>query len=327
MDAIDTAKKNVHKDSVEPEGLKIEGYDFNEGVDFEKILDSYETMGMQGDNFFRAINIIKKMIEDNSFIYLGYTSNMVSSGMRDIFRYLAQHKKIDVMVTTAGGVEEDFIKCLGNFVLGDFGANGAELREKGVNRAGNVFIPNSRYCAFEDFLIPVLEEFYHRQKKTGEIVTPRELIWKLGEKIDKEESIYYWAWKNEIPVFCPAINDGAIGDVIYFFKSSHPDFKIDLSGDSWEMNNTTLGKEKIGVIVLGGGVIKHTILNANLFRDGADYGVFINHAIEQDGSDAGASPEEAVSWGKLMPNSERVKIFGDAILLFPLIVAKTFAKL
>ncbi|MBE7182565.1 MAG: deoxyhypusine synthase family protein, partial [Terriglobus roseus] len=38
---------------------------------------------------------------------------MISSGLRDVFRYLVQHKRVSAIVTTAGGVEEDLIKCLG----------------------------------------------------------------------------------------------------------------------------------------------------------------------------------------------------------------------
>ncbi len=52
------------------------------------------------------------------------------------------------------------------------------------------------------------------------------------------------------------------------------------------------------MIILGGGVIKHHILNANLMRNGADFSVFINTAHEWDGSDSGAAPDEAISWGK-----------------------------
>ncbi|MDD2493356.1 MAG: deoxyhypusine synthase family protein, partial [Bacilli bacterium] len=204
--------------------------------------------------------------------------------------------------------------------------SGSELREKGINRAGNVFIPNSRYCAFEDFIMPLLEEFYNRQKETGQVVTGSELIWKLGETINKEDSIYYWAWKNEIPVFCPAITDGSLGDMIYFFKSKHSDFMVDVAEDIWKMNNTTLSPDKTGIILLGTGVVKHHICNANMFRNGADYAVYINTSPEYDGSDSGALPEEAVSWGKIAPNAKRVKVYSEASLVFPLIVAKTFVK-
>ena len=120
--------------------------------------------------------------------------------------------------------------------------------------------------------------------------------------------------------------DGSLGDMIYFFKHKHEDFAIDISEDVKELNNSTIGLDKSGVIILGAGVVKHSILNANMYRNGADYAVYINNASEFDGSDAGAMPEEAVSWGKLTPESKRIKVFGDATILFPIVVAETFAK-
>ena len=53
------------------------------------------------------------------------------------------------------------------------------------------------------------------------------------------------------------------------------------------------------MIILGGGLIKHHICNANLMRNGANFSVFLNTASEYDGSDSGARPDEAVSWGKI----------------------------
>jgi deoxyhypusine synthase len=80
------------------------------------------------------------------------------------------------------------------------------------------------------------------------------------------------------------------------------------------------------VIILGAGVVKHAILNANMLRNGADFSVYINTAQEYDGSDAGATPDEAVSWGKIMPQAQSIKVVGDATILFPLLMAQTFAK-
>ena len=45
-------------------------------------------------------------------IFLGFTSNLISSGVREHIRYLVQHSMVDVLVTTAGGVEEDLIKVI-----------------------------------------------------------------------------------------------------------------------------------------------------------------------------------------------------------------------
>ncbi len=320
------ARKNILRESEEISGVVIKGYDFNKGINYEKILKSFAGTGFQASVFSQATEIVNEMIHDKAFIFLGYTSNMVSSGVREIIRYLTEHKKINVLVTTAGGVEEDIIKCLGDFILGDFRANGKELREKGINRIGNIFAPNSRYVAFEEFFQPILKELCEEQKKTGKIISVSELIWKLGEKINNPASICYWAWKNKIKIYCPAITDGALGDNIYFFKFKNPDFKLDVSEDIKEINNSTIGLKKSGAIILGAGVVKHHILNANMFRNGADYVVYINTEQEFNGSDAGATPEEAVSWGKILPNAKRIKVYGDATILFPLLVAQSFAR-
>ncbi len=321
-----TAKENLLRRSEEAGGESVKGYDFDNGINYEKIIDSYATTGFQATHLSRAIEIINEMIREKAFIYLGYTSNMVSSGLRDIFRYLVKHKMVNFVVTTAGGVEEDIIKCLGDFKIGEFRAGGSELRKRGINRIGNIFAANNRYIEFEEFLQPILEELYQEQKRSGKIISSSELIWRLGEKINNEGSIYYWANKNKIRIHCPAIGDGAIGDNIYFFKFKHPDFKIDITEDIKIINDTTIGLKKSGLIILGSGVVKHAILNANMLRNGADYSVYINNSQEFDGSDAGALPDEAVSWGKITPEAKSVKVFGDATILFPLIVAKTFGK-
>jgi deoxyhypusine synthase len=73
-------------------------------------------------------------------------------------------------------------------------------------------------------------------------------------------------------------------------------------------------------------VPKHHINNANLMRNGADFAAYINTAQEFDGSDSGARPDEAISWGKIKPDARPVKVCGDATILFPLLVSQTFVK-
>ena len=326
MDKEKIARKNLLRNNKLIKGTAIKGYDFNKGVDYKKIIESLKTTGFQAAHFSQPIQIVNEMIKEKAFIFLGYTSNMVSSGLRDIFRYIIEHEKVNVVVTTAGGIEEDIIKCLGKFVIGDFKASGKELRKKGINRIGNIFAPNSLYVKFEQFVQPLLKDLYEEQKKTGVFISSSDIIWKLGEKINNPESICYWAWKNKIPIYCPCITDGALGDNIYFFSFKHQDFIIDIVKDTKQLNDSTIGLKKSGIIILGAGLVKHTILNANMLRNGADYAVYINTAQEYDGSDAGASPDEAISWGKILPKAKSVKVFGDATILFPFLVAESFAK-
>ena len=81
------------------------------------------------------------------------------------------------------------------------------------------------------------------------------------------------------------------------------------------------------MLVLGGGVAKHHINNANLMRNGADFAVIVSTAQEFDGSDSGARPDEAVSWGKIRADAKPVKVYADATIVFPLMVAQTFANM
>lgn len=74
---------------------------------------------------------------EKTTIFLGYTSDLISSGLRETLRYLVQHKHVSAIVTTAGGIEEDFIKCLAPTYLGSFATPGPSLRAKGLDRICN----------------------------------------------------------------------------------------------------------------------------------------------------------------------------------------------
>lgn len=260
--------------------------------------------------------------QQRTTIFLGYTSNLISSGLRGTLRYLVQHSHISAIVATAGGIEEDLIKCLAPTFMGAFSTPGASLRAKGLNRIGNLIVPNNNYCAFEDWVVPILDAMLVEQeasKNKGEDEeinwTPSKVIWRLGKEINDERSVCYWAYKNQIPIFCPALTDGSLGDMLYFhtFRSSPKQLKVDLVEDIRKINTIAVRAKRAGMIILGGGVVKHHIANACLMRNGAESAVYINTAQEFDGSDAGARPDEAVSWGKIKPNADAVKVSSSLV--------------
>lgn len=329
--------------------LKIQGHDFDESNCIDSIMSSMLCTGLQASSLGQAIHEVKAMLKwrlsddpvlpndpvpematrskIRTKIYLGYTSNLVSSGVREHIRYLVSHKMVDVVVTTAGGIEEDLIKCMGPTFLGDFALKGADLRSKGLNRVGNMLVPNSNYCLFEDWVMPILDKLLQEQNAESVNWTPSKVIKRLGEEIDDPSSICYWAAKNDIPIFCPALTDGSLGDMIFFHTYKNPGLRIDIVEDIRMMNDTAMkaAPQKTGILLLGGGVPKHHICNANLMKNGADFAVYLNTAQEFDGSDSGARPDEAVSWGKIRPEANAVKVHGDASILLPLIVSQTFA--
>mmetsp|Transcript_22976 Transcript_22976/g.38460 ORF Transcript_22976/g.38460 Transcript_22976/m.38460 type:complete len:368 (+) Transcript_22976:420-1523(+) len=337
-----------------PEGTPvIRGYDFNKGVNHDELLNSLLVSGFQATNFGKAVQEVQRMIdwrlsddpvnpainaEDGLTpeerakvrckIFLGYTSNLISAGTREVIRYVFQHSMIDCAVTTAGGIEEDLIKCMANTFVGDFTLAGKVLRQRGLNRIGNMLVPNDNYCKFEDWIMPILDQMLKEQQEVGTVWTPSKMIWRFGKEINHPDSVCYWAYKNQIPIYSPAITDGSIGDMLYFHTFKNPGLVVDVVQDIRAINDEAVhaSPSKTGMLILGGGVCKHHICNANLMRNGADYSVYVNTAQEFDGSDAGARPDEAISWGKIKFDADPVKVHGDATILFPLLVAQTFAK-
>jgi deoxyhypusine synthase len=347
---------------------EVKGIDYSQDNAYnmraKDLIASMSTMGFQASSLSKACRIIDEMrswkgkhkdeleeheqtgeFDDDGFqkttIFMGYTSNLISSGLRDTLRYLVQHKMVSAIVASAGGIEEDLIKVLAPTYMGEFSLPGKGLRDQGMNRIGNLLVPNDNYCRFEEWIVPILDKCLEEQqeamKKLGSdglnadsdaIWTPSKLIDRLGKEINDESSVLYWAHKNKIPIFCPAITDGSIGDMLFFhtFKASPEQLRLDIVSDIRKVNSMSMAASRAGMIILGGGLIKHHICNACLMRNGADYAVYINTGQEFDGSDAGARPDEAVSWGKIKADAHSVKVYADVSLVFPLIVAATFAS-
>ncbi len=333
-------RDHVLKPSEEVGGTPIEGPWLDGVSSLEEVLEKYRSIGFQATEVARAIEVWREVEEkrekgEEVRVFLAYTSNVVSSGLREIIAWLVKEEKVDVIATTAGGVEEDYIKTLKPFILGDWKVDDTLLREKGINRIGNIFVPNDRYIAFEKHMMPFFEHLLSLQRERGRPLSAREVIHELGKWLDdhvgkeKERSILYWAYKRNVPIFCPALTDGSFGDMLYFFKESRGDREllIDVANDIVELNNLAVTAKETAVIVLGGSYPKHAVINANLFRGGADYAVYITTALPWDGSLSGAPPEEAVSWGKLQKRSRYANVWADATVVFPLIVWRVFGKI
>lgn len=332
-------------------GAIVRGYDLNNGVDYDKIFEQYQHMGIQATNIGKGINIINKMInwelkDDDTVekteedledptknrckIFLGYTSGCITSGLRETIRYLVEHKMVNVICTPVTGIDEDLMKCFGSHKVTGFTENlsknpkGSE--SQGNHKVGNITVPQENIAMYSEWLTEQIGEMHDDQIKNKIIYSPSKIIQYLGRKIDNTNSICYWAYKNSIPIFSPAFTDGLFGDVLYVYGKERPGFIVDLTQDIRGMNREPLTSKKTGCIVLGGGLIKHHILNANLMRNGTDFAVFVNTGQEFDGSDAGAKPQEALSWGKLRLDCDFVKISAEATMAFPFLVSQSFAK-
>jgi deoxyhypusine synthase len=302
----------------------VEDLKWEKGIALNKFVESIGKVGFQSIELGRAADVMIKMKRDGAKIYLTFTSNMVTSGLRGFFAQIIGLGMADVIVTTVGGIEEDIMKAKGDkFLIGRFRADDVALREKGENRVGNLIITNDSYVKFEGEMKHILEKLYEKKKR----YPVSELLREIGLTLDDENSILYQAAKRDVPIFCPAITDGAFGFHLFMFQQDHPDFIVDVVKDFHNILAASSHDDKKGVIALGGGVSKHHAILGLMINGGADYAVYMTTAREVSGSMSAATTDEAKSWGKIKDNSDAATVNGDVSILFPLAMMKALDTL
>ena len=295
--------------------MNVKDFKWKQGLTVKQLIDQYKTVGFQSIELARAAEVFVKIKKNNAKTYLTFTSNMVTSGLRGFFAQLIKLKMADVIVTTVGGIEEDIMKAHGEkFKIGKFSSDDVELHEQGVNRVGNLFINNESYMNFEDLLLPILNKLYEKQKRWA----VSDLLKEIGLTLNDENSILYQAAKNDVPIFCPAITDGAFGFHLYLFQQKHNDFIVDVVKDFGNILFSSSQDEKKAVIALGGSISKHHAILCTLLNGGAEYAVYMTTAHKTSGSMSGATTEEAKSWGKVKDDSDVATVVGDVTIMFPL---------
>jgi len=302
----------------------VKDFQWRKGLTVKDLVTFYQEVGFQSVELARASEVFTKMKKNSAKIFLTFTSNMVTSGLRGFFAQLIRLNMAHVIITTAGGLEEDIMKARGEkFSIGRFEADDLELHEQGINRVGNLLIHNQSYMSFEDYLNPILDQLYQKQKHW----TISELLKEVGLKLNDPNSILYQAAKNNVPIFCPAITDGALGFHLYLFQQKHPDFIIDPVKDFGNILLSTTYDEKKAVIALGGSISKHHAILCTLLNGGADYAVYMTTAHKTSGSMSGATTDEAKSWGKIKDESDLATVIGDVTIMFPLAMIKALEEL
>jgi deoxyhypusine synthase len=304
----------------------IEDYTFHEDLTTDELIRQMEkAWGFTAGKTAVGVNILERMIKTQGCVkFLSFTGNLVATGTRGVFRELVKRKLVDVIITTCGTLDHDLARCWKNYYRGSFVMNDSKLHEEGINRLGNVLVPNDSYgTIIEEKIQSLLQELYKEGKHE---LSASQLTREIGLRCCNDTSILYWAAKHGIPVYVPGITDGAVGYQTWLFSQDH-DFRLNLLKDSGELNETVFTAKKTGALIVGGGISKHHTIWWNQFKDGLDYVVYISTADEWDGSLSGARPREAVSWGKISEKAKRVMVEGDASLLLPLMISSLLTRL
>lgn len=287
-------------------------------------VDSFGSLGYQAIELNEAVKVVLKMKRSGAKIFLTFTSNMVTSGLRGFFAQLCKMKIPNILVTTSGSIEEDIMKSVGEeFEIANFYADDVQLHEKGENRIGNLLIRNESFMRFEDLMAGYLGKVYEKQQR----ISTSKLLREIGLMLNDENSILYQAAKNNIPIYCPGIADSAFGFQLFMFQQKHPDLIVDTIRDMEKVIADLSFDEKKGLISLGGSTSKHYAVFAALLSGGFDYAVYMTTSHASSGSMSGATTQEAKSWGKLKDDAEAATINGDVCINFPLMMCSVLDKM
>lgn len=280
-----------------------------------EVLKSMSQMGgFMGPNLATALDILVEMMKERDCLrVLTFTGNLVATGLRGIIADALRRRLFDLVVTTCGALDHDISRSRSGYLQGSFDVDDVRLREEGLHRLGNVFIPIKSYGELIEREVAELL----RSSEEGKTFSTYELCWALGEQLGSESSILYWAWRNRIPVVVPSVYDGAVGYNIWM-RGRAKRVSVDIARDQDLLNELMWSNKVKGALILGGGVSKHHALWwAQFGGDGFDYAVYLNSTDEYDGSLSGARPKEAITWGKVGPRSKNVFVKTDVTLVLP----------
>ncbi len=302
-----------------------------ENVSIGNIADQmHESGGFSAKKFASGVKILAEFTPKKSCLkFLSIPAAPISTGLRGVIKHMVKNKMVDVIVTTCGLLDHDVARTYKDYYKGDFMMDDKELAKKNISRLGSILIPNDSYgIILEDKLKIFLERLY---KEGHRSISTKEFCFELGKFLEnaekKAESILYWAYKNNIPVFIPAPTDGSVGSQVWLFNQKHKDFTFDLMKDENALSDLVFNAKSMAALAIGGGVSKHHVIWWSQFNKGLDYAVYITTAVEYDGSLSGAQTREAISWHKLKQDAKHVTIEGDATLILPFMIAAVEEKL
>jgi len=266
-----------------------------------------------------AAALIREMFNDPNFtVFLTLAGPLVPAGFRRIIRDLIENEFVNVVVSTGANMVHDMVEALGfRHMVGTFAAEDRRLRKENIGRIGDIYIEQEAFQSLEKWLFKTVESIPQEKRQR---ISSAELLNEIGKRIRDKESILAAAARKNVPIVCPALVDSIAGFQLWTFGQDKT-LRLDPLLDVGILMDKVYEAQKVGIIILGGGVPKHFALFANTFREGVDAAVQITMDRPEPGGLSGASLEEAISWGKVKPKGRAVTVVCDVTIAFPLIVA------
>jgi deoxyhypusine synthase len=286
-----------------------------------------------------------KILQDDVTVGLSLSGALTPAGLGiSALIPLIENGFVDWIVSTGANLYHDTHFALGlPMHRGTPNANDVTLREQGIVRVYDIFFDYDILISTDDFFREVLKapEFQKEMSTSelhflvGKYLSEREKL--LGTE---KKSLLSAAYQYGVPIYTSSPGDSSIGMNVAALALKENRLKFDVSLDVNESAAIVLDAKRTGgksaAIILGGGSPKNFLLQTephiqevlSLNEKGHDYFVQFTDARVDTGGLSGATPAEAVSWGKIDPEQlpDSVVCYVDSTIALPILTAYALAK-
>lgn len=336
-------------------GKNVQDLELRDDLSVSDLVEHLAGTSYNARKLFEVARIWLDAVKNKSRIYFTLAGALTPAGFRRVIAQAIENKFIHVLATTGANMVHDAIKgTFGAHMIGTENADDAQLFKDRLFRIYDIFLSNDRWAEFGEWLDSTFyPSFVTEKTKTGtknaktvsqgyqEVkITPSQFFNKLGKHLfeQKDKGVLATAYKNNVPVYCPAFVDCDYGIRLHYTNAEvlQPQYKarllVDMVGEYDSLFKDMEQNNNRAIIIVGGGTPKNFVLQTSMAlptveQCGFNYAAQITTDAPQWGGLSGATLREAISWGKIKEEANTSIVYCDATIALPLVVAYMMAKL
>jgi deoxyhypusine synthase len=305
------------------------------------IVEAMGQMAYSARDLHRAATIYDRMLRDRDCgVILCLAGSLISAGLKRVFADMIRNHMVDAIVSTGANiVDQDFFEALGfnHWMAEDrfkYGLDDDKLREMHIDRIYDTLIDEDELRICDETIHKITNSLEPRPYSS------REFVGEMGKYLSETgaktgASIVLEAFREEVPIFCPAFSDCSAGFGLVAHQHARqdkPKVSIDSAKDFYELTQLKIANPSTGLLMIGGGVPKNfaqdIVVAAEILGNDAPmhkYAIQVTVADVRDGALSSSTLKEASSWGKVDTVYEQM-VYSEATLAVPLITGYAYHK-
>src|SRR5271170_2117524 len=208
------------------------------------VVDAMKNMAYSARDLSRAAEIYDRMLRDKDCgIILCLAGSLISAGLKRVFADMIRNHMVDAIVSTGANiVDQDFFEALGfkHWIAQErfkYGLDDDKLREMHVDRIYDTLIDEDELRVCDETIQKITDSLDPRPYSSREFVGEMgKYLSETGAKTDV--SIVLEAFREEVPIFCPAFSDCSAGFGLVAHQAARhgkPKVSIDSAKDFYEL--------------------------------------------------------------------------------------------